>query len=807
MKDWTQLLRSREFRALLVAQRKLLMLDYDGTLAPFTVERQKAAPYPGVRQMLNGLAQKPGWRVVIVSGRSALEVSGLLGAEKNVEIIGCHGGEFLDAAGQLVRKDLGAGHVKALADARFWAEGQGLGDVLEEKHGCLVIHVRGFTPPRAAEIVAEASRALGLIGRPADAEILLFNGGVELRPAAFNKGRVVKMLLAEETLRYGVHLAAAFLGDDLTDEDAFAALSGLGLCILMGRKRRKSQASYLLRPPGELIEFLQSCLMTRSGPRNTARSANSTLASAPGPEAQPRLRGRLIVVSNRLPVTLVRQGNDWTVKAGAGGLVTALAPVLRDRGGLWVGSSGQVGEGDPTAPFAEFSKEAGYGLLPIELTESEHRNYYEGFSNEIIWPLFHDFQSRCNFVPEYWTSYLEVNGRFAHTVAGNSRQDDYVWIHDYHLMHVAQCLKEQGAKRRCGFFLHIPFPAPDIFLKLPWRKQVLLALLEHDLVGFQTLGDRKNFERCLRVLFPRTEIWGRGSVITVGVNGRNVRLGTFPISIDHAAFAKLAAKRETTVEVAKIRAAINGRTLVLGVDRLDYSKGIPQRLEAIRNALTRYPSMREHITYIQVLVPSREGVGEYQELKNEIERLVTQINGEFTVAGWVPIHHLYRNLDRPELVAHYRAADIAMVTPLRDGMNLVAKEYCSSNVNEDGALILSEFAGAAAQFQRLGVFLVNPYDIEEVADALHAACQLPLLERKMRMHKLRENVRRNNITGWVDSFLGAAFSLTLEDVTSLETVQFHEKKPLAPTFEDAEVGAGAAAVVQNGLGAGETRTK
>jgi len=256
-----------------------------------------------------------------------------------------------------------------------------------------------------------------------------------------------------------------------------------------------------------------------------------------------------------------------------------------------------------------------------------------------------------------------------------------------------------------------------------------------------------------------------------------VRVGTFPISIDSAAFAKLAAKRETAKAAGKIREAFKDSKILLGVDRLDYSKGVPQRLEAVRNALTRYPELRGRINYVQVLVPSREGVGEYQELKNEIERLVTQINGEFTEPGWVPIHHLYRSLSRPELVAYYRAADIALVTSLRDGMNLVAKEYCATNINENGALILSEFAGAAAQFQRLGAFLVNPYDIQEVAEAIHDACGLSLLDRKMRMHKLRENVRRNNISTWVDSFLESTFSKNLKDFTLFETVQFHEKAP------------------------------
>jgi trehalose 6-phosphate synthase len=781
MKDWTQLMRSREFRRFLGAPRRLLMLDYDGTLAPFTVERRKAAPYPGVRRMLGELSRSPGWRVVIVSGRSAAEVAALLELEGGIEVFGCHGGERLNPGGRVERAEITSAQAKGLDDAAFWAGGQGLEERLERKHGCLAVHVRGLTPPAAAETLAFAGRALSRIGQDAGLEVRLFDGGVELRPPQFSKARVVRGLMAEEDALHGSAGSAAYLGDDLTDEDAFRELSGSGLCVLVGEERRGSRAGFLLRPPGDLLEFLQSCLV--AAPDRAAEAEREAEEEAGGERREPS--GRLVVVSNRLPVTLVREGEGWAVKAGAGGLVTALAPMLRNRGGLWVGSAGHGGEGDPSAPFAAFSREAGYDLLPIELSEAEHRNYYEGFSNEIIWPLFHDFQSRCTFSPEYWTSYLAVNHRFARTVAANSSPDDYVWVHDYHLMHVAQSLREQEAKRRCGFFLHIPFPAPDIFLKLPWRRQVLVALLEHELVGFQTLSDRRNFSRCLQVLFPRAEFWGRGAVISVGVGERCVRIGAFPISIDYASFARMAARREVASEALRIREAYPEQKIVLGVDRLDYSKGVPQRLEAIRDAFTRHPELRGHLVYIQILVPSREGVGEYQELKNDIERLVTQINGEFTVPGWTPVQHLYRSLSRPELVAYYRAADIAMVTALRDGMNLVAKEYCASNITETGALILSEFAGAAAQFQRLGAFLVNPYDIREVADALNAACQLPRLERKMRMHKLRENVRRNNISVWVDSFLSAAFSRHLDDFTAPETVQFHEKRPVeTPSGED-----------------------
>ena len=481
---------------------------------------------------------------------------------------------------------------------------------------------------------------------------------------------------------------------------------------------------------------------------------------------------RLVVVSNRLPISIARENGEWTVTAGAGGLVTALAPVLRDRGGLWIGWSGAKGEVDLPALLASFSRTAGYDLQAVPLSAEEVRNYYYGFANEVVWPLFHDLQSRCNFRPEYWRSYLDVNLKFAETVARCSKENDYIWVHDYHLMHVAFMLRNMGITRRLGFFLHIPFPPPDIFIKLPWRAKIIRALLDYDLVGFQTTRDRRNFVDCAQALVPEVKITGRGNVVTMNHKERNIRAGTFPISIDFNAFNDLAATREVVARAEELREAVGRRKIVLGVDRLDYTKGIPERLESMRQALEHYPDLSEKITMIQVVVPSREEVPEYQNLKVRIERLVGEINGQFTRPGWVPVHYLYRALPRPELVAYYRAADMALVTPLRDGMNLVAKEYCASNITESGVLFLSEFAGAAAQLQRRGAILVNPHDFEGVAKAIHRAYYMDKRQRHERMVRLRDTVRKNNIYWWVDSFLQAAFSRHLEDFPAMDTVDY-----------------------------------
>lgn len=476
---------------------------------------------------------------------------------------------------------------------------------------------------------------------------------------------------------------------------------------------------------------------------------------------------RLIVVSNRLPVVTYRQGRKWLVRPGSGGLVTALAPILKNRGGLWIGWCGTSGEVDLRRVLSAASQETGYVLRPVRLTKEDVANFYYGFSNEVIWPLFHDLQTRCNFVPEYWYKYLNVNRKFANVIRRHIRENDYIWVHDYHLMHVAHMLRVKKVEQEIGFFLHIPFPPMDIFLKLPWRGQILHALLEYDLVGFQTLRDRRNFIQCIQTLIPDAYIRGKGQVITVTVPGRTVRVGSFPISIDFKDFAQQAASKEVSDCAWYFHEDLPDRHIFLSIDRLDYTKGIPERLEAIRNALLRFPDMHGKATFCQVVVPSREEVPAYQALKAEIERLIGEINGQFTRPAWAPIHYIYRSLARDELLAYYRAAEVVLVTPLKDGMNLVAKEYCACDIEGNGVIILSEFAGAAAQLQKHAL-LVNPYDVEGVADAIYQAFIMSKAERRTRMKKLRQSIQRHDIFWWLDSFLGAAFTKHLDDFPLLD---------------------------------------
>lgn len=493
---------------------------------------------------------------------------------------------------------------------------------------------------------------------------------------------------------------------------------------------------------------------------------------------------RLIVVANRMPLIL-RKGADgqWQAKPGIGGLVHAMVPALKNRGGVWVGWPGVADADvqDLELVLSRLTRDAGYTLQPVGLTADEVHGFYFGFSNEVIWPLFHDLQSNCNFDPEFWRTYQIVNRKYASVISGLAAPDDFIWVHDYHLMQVANELRHLHLKNRIGFFLHIPFPPLDIFLKLPWRFEIICGLLQFDLIGFQTLRDRRNFLQCIRALFDHARIEGEGQVLTIRVSHRDIcsgydgnldaereiRVGSFPIGIDYNSYAERAASEEVTMLATYLRSNLQGRKMILGVDRMDYTKGIANRLEAFALALRRYPELLGRVTLVQHVAPSREDIPEYHELKNKIERLVSEINGEFTRAGWVPVHYIHHNMSFDEVVAYYQAADIALVTPLKDGMNLVAKEYCAAQVDDNGVLILSEFAGAAAQMKK-GALMVNPYDIEGTAESIYTAVNMSQEERVSRMHGLREVVRDSDIFSWVDSILHAAIDKDLSHFPVIE---------------------------------------
>lgn len=479
---------------------------------------------------------------------------------------------------------------------------------------------------------------------------------------------------------------------------------------------------------------------------------------------------RLVIVSNRLPIVISREEEKLQVSSGSGGLVTALAPVLKYRGGIWIGWPGSAEEGEQTQIRHLLDQEkisTGYELHPIFLNKDEIKLFYEGFSNQVIWPNFHDLLSECHFNPSFWTAYQEVNKKFAEGVKEKLKPNDFLWIHDYHLMLLGKYLRESEVNQKIGFFLHIPFPSLDIFTKIPWRFQILRALLAYDLIGFQTLRDLTNFMQCVRRLLPEVKIKSNRSVQTLKVGEKEIRAASFPISIDYDEVSKMAEGIEVTNLAWYDREKFKGQKVVFSCDRLDISKGIPQRLEAIRQLLKKYPEIHEKVTFFQVVIPSRDEIPGYQNLKKEIDRLVGEINSQYTQTGWTPIHYIYKSISRQELIAFYRIAEITLITPIKDGMNLVAKEYIASNVHENGVLVLSEFVGAADQLQHEAL-LINPFDVEGVAETIYLALTLPKKECKKRMKRMRRQVQRYDVFRWVQNFLETAISKELHDFPIIE---------------------------------------
>ncbi len=466
---------------------------------------------------------------------------------------------------------------------------------------------------------------------------------------------------------------------------------------------------------------------------------------------------RLVVVSNRLPVTFEPTEGEFRVQSSSGGLVSALRPLLHQSDTYWIGWTGT--EYAPEIAERLDGKQIGScSLVPVFLTPTEKACFYHGCSNEIIWPLFHGLESRCNFDPEYWDVYREVTEKFADAVEQTARRDDFVWVHDYHLMLLAEALRARESPLRLAYFHHIPFPPPDIFEKLPWRNETLRGLLRFNTLGFQTTRDCMNFIACLRRCVRDVRVKRIGERLLVRAGALCSLVGAFPISIDFQEFAVQALEPEVEAKAAELRRNIAGEQIILGVDRLDYSKGILERLMAFRNLLQRQPDLHGRITLVQVVVPSREDIPQYKDLKLAIERVVSEINGEHGAPGWSPVVYLHRCLSRPELVAFYRAADIALVTPLKDGMNLVAKEFCASRVDNAGVLVLSEFAGAAKEL-KCGALLVNPYDTEGLTSALRQALRMDARERSVRMQKMRSWIERHDVFAWCRSFCSQTASL------------------------------------------------
>jgi trehalose 6-phosphate synthase/phosphatase len=460
-------------------------------------------------------------------------------------------------------------------------------------------------------------------------------------------------------------------------------------------------------------------------------------------------QGRLLVVSNRLPLSVKKtRDGRWRSEPTSGGLQSAMTPILQRRGGSWIGWPGygpRTSDEDWVHQVARWRQDHGY--VAVDLPSDLARKFYEGYANQTLWPLFHSFSARFDYDAELWAAYVTANRHFRDAVLEQLAPGDMVWIHDYHLMLLPRMLRDVAPEARIGFFLHIPFPASELLRILPRRDEVLRGLLGADLVAFQTHSDLQHFRASLLRLIGLPSQMDR-----VVAQGHSTRLEALPISIAPDEFTEVLERDEETIRVlAELRARYQGQRILLAVDRLDYTKGIPQRLRAFRKLLAGAPKLRGKVTLVQVAIPSRERIPEYERLRHEVSDLVGEVNGEFGRTDWTPVVYMRRGISRSELVALYAAADVGWVTPLRDGMNLVAKEYVACHRGADGALLLSEFAGAAAEMGE--AFLVNPYDEERTASTLERILELSVEERQERMAFLYRRIQRNNVFRWADRFL------------------------------------------------------
>ncbi len=451
---------------------------------------------------------------------------------------------------------------------------------------------------------------------------------------------------------------------------------------------------------------------------------------------------RLIIVSNRVtPAKSSKSG-------GEGGLAVAVKAAMQERGGVWFGWSGRVFDHEPGPPDIFDVGRVTYAL--VDLSQRDHDEYYNGYANSTLWPLFHYRLDLTEFTRRNLAGYQRVNHLFASKLAPLLQPEDQVWVHDYHLIPMAEQLRAIGCQLRMGFFLHIPWPALEILLALPNHRSIVRALCAYDLIGFQTTRD-------LRAFWEYIELEAGGDVHddgTINAYGRVLRTAAFPIGIDTDTVAAYAAEAETSRQNRRLTESLQGRKMVIGVDRLDYSKGLVARMEAVDHLFKTNPDLRGRVTTLQIAPPSRADVPEYIEIRQQLETIVGHVNGAYAEFDWMPIRYLNKGFTRRTLAGFYRLSHVGLVTPLRDGMNLVAKEYVAAQKPEDpGVLVLSRFAGAAEELT--GALIVNPYDVENVADAMRGALIMPLAERHERWQAMFEWLQRYDVAAWQRSFTAA----------------------------------------------------
>ncbi|MFT6867107.1 MAG: trehalose 6-phosphate synthase/phosphatase [Cyclobacteriaceae bacterium] len=488
---------------------------------------------------------------------------------------------------------------------------------------------------------------------------------------------------------------------------------------------------------------------------------------------------KTIIVSNRLPVRITQEKNEFIYQPSEGGLATGLGSIYKKGDNIWIGWPGL------NVPNAEHRKDiinnlAKESMRPVFLTASEIEEYYEGFSNETLWPNFHYFNQYSVFNEDLWKAYQKVNRKFAKEIAEVLEPEDTVWIHDYQLLLLPQLIREYAPESTIGFFLHIPFPSYESFRLLPWRRELLKGMLGADFLGFHTYDDMRHF------LSSVNRLAGLGnSNSRIDVDNRKVLVDALPMGIDYDKYEAAASHPETLSREVRYRTGIGNQRLMLSIDRLDYSKGIPERLKAFELFLERNPGFQSKVSLLMIVVPSRDTVGKYKELKEEIDLLVGRINGNYGKMNWTPIHYFYRSFPLTALSAFYRMADVALVTPMRDGMNLVCKEFIASKIDKKGVLILSEMAGASKELS--DAILINPNNVEQMVRAIKTALEMPESRQIANMTSMQRSIKRYNIHHWVNMFM-ERLATAKNEQKALETkvLDLEYKEELIQAFKKAK---------------------
>jgi alpha,alpha-trehalose-phosphate synthase [UDP-forming]/trehalose-phosphatase len=712
-----------------------VLCDLDGTLIPFAATLGEAQLDEDGIAILSTIATAPGTTVAVISGRPRAWIAELAARIPAVKWVAEHGAWRLERDGwhPVVQ---GEAPLDGLASRLGALVAMAPGARLERKSWSVCVHWRAVEEPARSRLIAAAGLIMDewLEERPAF-ERLPASEAIEVRHRAVHKGVAVSWLRRE--LPPGTRLIA--IGDDQTDEDMFQAMKAGDVAVGVAPGRRPTHADVAVGDVAGARGFLRWLIAHRTAHPERQNVAPPT--SDPARRADELAVGApLVVVSNRLP----NPPSTDVRRRETGGLVTALEPALIQHGGVWLGWSGH--ERDPGLDVI-IEPDAQPVRASFHYPPGWRDRFYAGLCNGSLWPLLHGFPTRLRYRDDDWLTYEAANRAYAIAALKLAAPDAAIWLHDYHLLLGGRELRALGHSGPIGLFLHVPFPPLDVFETLPWAADVLRALLDCDVVGFHTRRWADNFISCARQIVGATS---HGDDL-IGLGDRTTRVAVIPVGIDPAAFAG-DIHRSPSDTFGELQASLGIRRLILGVDRLDYTKGIPERLEAFGRLLETFPEWRRKVSMIQVSVPSRADVPEYADLRQRVENLVGRINGELGEADWVPVRYLYRSYDRTALAQLYRSADVALVTPLRDGMNLVAKEYIASQDPEDpGVLVLSRFAGAAELMT--DAVLTNPFHTDGVARDLDLALRMPLDQRIRRWRSCQDEVEHNTAQRWASCFL------------------------------------------------------